>query len=56
MHVVAHRLRKFGFEPSINLLSNDDLDVLATLVYKHQAEAIQRELADRAACLLNTER
>lgn len=47
MHVVAHRLRKFGFEPSINKLSTDDLQVLANLLYPHQREAVLREIALR---------
>lgn len=50
MHVVAHRLRKFGFETSINKLSNADLSVLLHLVYPHQRQAIEKELAARTAC------
>ena len=44
MHVVAHRLRKFGFEPSINKLSAADLEVLATMLYPHQQQAVMREI------------
>jgi hypothetical protein len=50
MHVVAHRLRKFGFEPSINKLSTDDLRVLALMLYPHQTTAILREIARRGDC------
>lgn len=51
MHVVAHRLRKFGFETSMNKLSNKDLSVLSDMVYPHQKVAIERELELRTACL-----
>ena len=50
MHVVAHRLRKFGFEPSINKLSTEDLRVLAPMLYPHQAQAVAREIALRGDC------
>jgi hypothetical protein len=52
MQVVAHRLRKFGFEPSINKLAEADLSVLATMLYPHQAQAIHRELSRRATSSL----
>ena len=48
MHVVAHRLRKFGFEPSINKLPTADLAVLAPLLYPHQRDAVMREIRLRA--------
>lgn len=51
MHVVAHRLRKFGFESSINKLTTKDLQMLAQFVYTHQRKAIEREIAARTACL-----
>lgn len=49
MAVIGHRLRKFGFEPSINKLSDDDLAALKRYVHPHQAAAIDRELAERAS-------
>lgn len=51
MLVIAHRLRKFGFEPSINLLSADDLEVLAGLLLPHQRVAVMREVEDRRATI-----
>jgi hypothetical protein len=48
MLVIAHRLRKFGFEPSINKLSSDDLRVLKGFLHAHQAAAIDREIAERS--------
>lgn len=44
MHVVAHRLRKFGFEPSINHLPTEDLVVLAPMLYEHQRDAVLKEI------------
>lgn len=48
MHVVAHRLRKFGFEPSINKLPIADLAVLAHMLYPHQRDAVLREIELRS--------
>lgn len=48
MHVVAHRLRKFGFEKSINKLSTEDLTVLARMLYPHQRDAVLREIELRS--------
>lgn len=48
MHVVAHRLRKFGFEPSINRLSTEDLRVLADMLYPHQRDAVLKEIELRS--------
>lgn len=50
MHVIAHRLRKFGFEPSINTLSTEDLRVLAPMLYPHQTAAVLKEITDRGDC------
>ncbi len=52
MHVLAHRLRKYGFEPQINKLSTDDLDMLKDFLYPHQKEALEREIAERKALTL----
>lgn len=52
MHVVGHRLRKFGFEYGINHLSTDDLCVLRNMVYSHQKEAIDREIYERNRLLI----
>ena len=52
MHVVAHRLRKFGFEHSINLLPTEDLRVLAGMLYPHQKAAVEREIAERGSLLV----
>lgn len=49
MLVIAHRLRKFGFEPSINKLATDDLETLALMLYPHQRAAVEREVAERRA-------
>lgn len=52
MHVIAHRLRKFGFEKSINKLSTEDLEVLARILYPHQREAVMREIDERKRLLV----
>jgi len=40
---IAHRLRKFGFERGINLLSKEDLIALATMMPEAQAQILMEE-------------
>lgn len=47
MRCISHRLRKLGFENSINKLQPRELMLLSTMLYKHQAEAVKREAIRR---------
>lgn len=48
MRCVAHRVRKFGFEPLLNKMDPESLRMLAGMVHEPLAQACRRE-AD-AAC------
>lgn len=43
IRVIAHRLRKFGFEHGINHLSSEDLRALATMMPEHQSAVLLEE-------------
>lgn len=43
LQCLAHRLRKFGWEPCINNLDRESLRQLATMVHEPLASACRRE-------------
>lgn len=51
LRCISHRLRKFGFESSINRLTARELLLMTTLVYPHQADALRREALLREPAL-----
>lgn len=54
MSVIGHRLRKFGFERSINKLNCTDLRALLPYLWPHQQDAVQREIEERESACTKT--
>ncbi len=49
LRCIAHRLRKFGFEDGINLLTPADLAVLASYMQGEQRKVLNEEVHERLA-------
>jgi hypothetical protein len=52
LRCIAHRMRKFGFEPLLNRLDAPSLRILAGIVHEPLASACRREadVKDHIAC------
>lgn len=53
LHCIAHRMRKFGFETSVNKLAPRDLLYLSTMVLAYQRQHFIAEAYRRDPSLAN---